>query len=238
MNIALVGYGRMGRIIATMALERGHTIGLIIDADNADDLNLENLRGIDVAIEFSIPHMAFNNVSLCLDAGVPVVSGTTGWTGRLGEIEKRCNEEGKAFLHASNFSIGVNIMFHLNRKLSRMMEKYGEYRVSLTETHHTKKLDAPSGTAITLANDIVGNNYHYTGWTESHAPDGDEVPVISIREGEVPGTHIVKWRCNHDEISIKHEAFSRDGFAMGAMLAAEYIIGKSGFLTMNDLLGF
>lgn len=236
MNIALIGYGRMGKEIEKIAIDRGHKIGLIIDIDNSNQLTPENLKDIDVAIEFTIPISAIGNYKTCFDAGVPVVSGTTGWLDKWDEIVSYCEEKGSAFFYASNFSLGVNVFFDLNRKLAAMMKQFDQYQVQITEVHHTKKLDAPSGTAISLANDLIALNTNLTQWVNTESLSTDKLGIVSKREGNVPGIHTVKYNSDVDFIEITHSAKSRAGFAFGAVLAAEFISGKKGILTMKDLL--
>lgn len=236
MNIALIGYGRMGKEIEKIAIERGHQISLIIDLDNQNQLKAENLKDVDVAIEFTIPASAINNYKTCFDAGVPVVSGTTGWLEQWNEIVAYCEEKGSAFFYASNFSLGVNLFFDLNRKLAAMMKPFDQYQVHMTEVHHTKKLDAPSGTAISLANDLIAMNSELTGWVNTESAGSDKLGIVSVREGNVPGIHTVTYDSEVDYIEITHNAKSRKGFAFGAVLAAEFAKGKKGLLTMKDLL--
>ncbi|HKM93016.1 MAG TPA: 4-hydroxy-tetrahydrodipicolinate reductase [Prolixibacteraceae bacterium] len=236
MNIALIGYGRMGQEIERIALERGHKIGLIIDINNSGDLNAKNLRGVDVAIEFTIPNSAINNYKTCFDAGVPVVSGTTGWLKYYDEIVQYCNAKKSAFFYASNFSLGVNLFFELNQKLAKLMKPFDNYNVEMTEVHHTKKLDAPSGTAITLAEGIIKENPGFGEWINEKSKRTDQLGIISLREGDVPGVHTVKYESEADYIEITHSAKSRQGFAFGAVLAAEYTAGKIGVLNMKGLL--
>lgn len=238
MNIALIGYGRMGHEIEAIAIKRGHTIKLIVDQDNALDLNEDNLKHIDVVIEFSSPESAFSNITKCLSAKVPVVSGTTGWLENYDKAVEICRLNNTSFIHSSNFSIGVNLLFRLNSELAKQMEHYLEYRINIEEIHHTKKLDAPSGSAITLANEVVKNHSQYNKWCFEKDKTEDCIPIKSIREGMVPGTHIVSWDSEIDTISLKHEAKSRKGFALGAVVAAEFIFLKSGTFTMNDVMGF
>jgi 4-hydroxy-tetrahydrodipicolinate reductase len=238
MNIALIGYGRMGHEIETIATKRGHMVKLIIDQDNSGDLNKENLKVIDVAIEFSSPDAAFNNIMKCLENKVAVVSGTTGWLENYNNAVNMCKKYTTSFIHSSNFSIGVNILFRLNNELARQMARYGEYQVMIEEIHHTKKLDAPSGTAITLANGITSSHSDYEGWSFENEKTGKKIPIRSIREGTVPGTHTVIWDSDIDSISLKHEAKNRRGFALGAVVAAEFIHSKEGIFTMNDVMGF
>lgn len=241
MKIALIGYGKMGKAIEAIARQRGHEIVSIIDINNPEEFGSAAFRSADVAIEFTTPATAFANYQRCFDAGVAVVSGTTGWLDRVGEIRKRCEKEGKTFFYASNFSVGVNIFFALNKYLAKIMEGFPAYDVRMTETHHVHKLDAPSGTAITLAEGILGNLSRKTGWTldDGSKPVGpDELPIRAIREGEVPGIHEITYESDADVITIKHDAKSRAGFALGAVIAAEFTAGKKGFLGMSDLFKF
>ena len=243
MKIALVGYGKMGHIIEQIAIQRGHTIVSTIDINNMEDFNSDAFRSADVAIEFTIPATAFDNYQKCFAAGVPVVSGTTGWTERLGEIKRQCAEEGKTFFYASNFSIGVNIFFAVNKYLAKLMNSFPAYDVNMTEVHHIHKLDAPSGTGITLAEGALEAIERKKQWRlaeEGAEPFDTEKPedfiIHALREGEVPGIHEVRYESDVDSITIKHDAKSRAGFALGAVLAAEFTAGKKGFLGMNDLL--
>jgi 4-hydroxy-tetrahydrodipicolinate reductase len=238
MNIALVGYGRMGHEIEEIALRRGHEISLIVDIGNKDDLNREKIKGTDVAIEFSSPESAFGNISKCLGMKIPVVSGTTGWLADYQKAADLCINNGTSFIHSSNFSIGVNLLFRLNETLARYMKDYPEYSVSIEEIHHIKKLDAPSGTAITLAGGIKDQHSGYRGWCFEKDPSPGLIPVSSVREGAVPGTHTVTWDSETDTLSLKHEAKNRKGLALGAVIAAEFIHLKKGVFTMIDVLGF
>ncbi len=238
MNIALIGYGKMGKTIEQFALSRGHKIVSIIDIDNPDDFGSEAFKSADVAIEFTAPETAFNNYMKCFEANVPVVSGTTGWLSRLDEIKKICKEQGKTFFYASNFSIGVNIFFALNKYLATIMDKFPSYDVSITETHHIHKKDAPSGTAITLAEGILDNMVRKEKWTLDKTEALSDLPIYAIREGEVPGIHEIVYESGVDYIQIKHDAKSRDGFALGAVIAAEFTAGKKGFLGMDDMFTF
>lgn len=238
MNIALIGYGRMGHEIESIALRRGHVIRLIIDKDNTYDLNKENLSRVDVAIEFSLPSTALQNITKCLNCKVPVVSGTTGWLEDYEKAVKLCKENKTSFIHSTNFSIGVNLLFRLNSELARQMQKYNGYTVSIEEIHHTKKLDAPSGTAISLVNGITGEHNGYSSWHLGEVKEPGFVPIISIREGEVPGTHTVTWDSEIDTISLRHEAKNRKGLALGAVVAAEFISSRIGIFNMNDVMGF
>lgn len=239
MNIALIGYGRMGREIEKILRQRGHRIVLVIDENNRGELTVENLRQAqtDVAIEFTTPQTAFDNISTCLRAGVGVVCGTTGWLARLGEITALCENLGGAFFYASNYSVGVNVFFRINETLARMMNSFPEYSPALREIHHIHKKDTPSGTAITLAEGITGNVDAARGWVCGADAAEGEIAIASERTGEVPGTHIVRWESEADVITITHEARDRSGFAMGAVLAAEYIYGKTGVFSMGDMLG-
>lgn len=238
MKIGIIGYGKMGKAIAELAESQGIEIAWRIRRDDVPSLTPTLLRQADVAIEFTRPEAAFDNVMLCLQAGLPVVSGTTGWLDKLPEAKKFCLENGGAMLWASNFSVGVNLFFALNRRLAQLMSARPEYAASLTETHHIHKLDAPSGTALTLANELMGNAERYTGWSlVPNPPASDQLPITAIREGEVPGTHLVQWQSAVDEISIQHRAHSRAGFAGGALLAAQWILGKRGVFEMADVLG-
>jgi 4-hydroxy-tetrahydrodipicolinate reductase len=238
MNIALIGYGRMGHEIEEIAVARGHEIKIIIDKDNISDLNRENLKGIDVTIEFSTPEAAFDNISKCLSMKVPVVAGTTGWLKDYDKAVEICRNNRTSFIHSSNFSIGVNLLFRLNAELAKQMSKYKDYSVSIEEIHHTKKLDAPSGTAITLAEGITRQHPGYKGWCFENDVADCLIPVRSVREGVVPGTHTISWDSMVDTLSLKHEAKNRKGLALGAIIAAEFIHTRKGVFTMNDILGF
>ena len=237
MNIALIGYGKMGREIEKILLDRGHSVPLVVDLNNAAELNAENLRGIDAAIEFTTPQTAFGNLSVCLGAGVPVVCGTTGWLDRFDEAKALCREKGGAFFYASNYSVGVNVFFEVNRRLAELMGRLDEYDVTVEETHHTQKKDAPSGTAITLAEDIVRNVERKKRWTCGTTTVPDELEITAVRRGTVPGIHTVVYESEADTITLSHNAKSRRGFALGAVLAAEFIAGKQGVFSMKDLLG-
>lgn len=238
MKIALVGYGKMGKTIEQIALSRGHEIVSIIDINNPDDFESAAFKSADVAIEFTTPATAFDNYMKCFAANVPVVSGTTGWTVRMGEIKEMCEKESKTFFYASNFSIGVNIFFALNKYLAKVMNNFPSYDVRMTEVHHIHKLDAPSGTAITLAEGILENIDRKDRWTLETAEKATDLPIHAIREGEVPGIHEIIYESDVDTISIKHDAKSRAGFALGAVVAAEFTAGKKGFLGMSDLFHF
>lgn len=237
MKIALYGYGRMGKAIEAAALQRGHEVVLRVDQHNAGTPP----TGAEVAIEFSRPGTAMDNMRLCLAHGVPVVVGTTGWYDRMAEVEALVEAHRGSLLWASNFSIGVNLFFRLNQHLAALMGTHANYAAGITEIHHVHKLDAPSGTAITLADGIVKGSGRYTGWAltgdDGGAPDNGRVPIRSMRTGEVPGTHEVRWESAGDRITLVHEAFGRTGFAVGAVVAAEWLRGRTGLHTMADVLG-
>ncbi|MGB2760283.1 MAG: 4-hydroxy-tetrahydrodipicolinate reductase [Maribacter stanieri] len=230
MRIALFGYGKMGQMIEQIAINRGHEIVAKID-ENTQDIDFNSM---DVAIDFSMPEAAFWNITKCFNNNVPVISGTTGWLDKYEDAITLCNDKKGAFIYASNFSLGVNIFFELNNYLAKMMQNLPEYKVSLEEIHHTQKLDAPSGTAITLAEGVIANS-NYSEWKLDNSSD-TILPITSKRIGKVPGTHTVDYDSVVDSISIKHTAHNREGFALGAVTAAEWIIGKSGVFTMRDVL--
>lgn len=238
MKIALIGYGKMGRTIERIALSRGHEIVSIIDKDNQEDFNSDAFKSADVAIEFSMPSSAMENYRKAFAAHVPVVAGTTGWLDQMPEIKEACANDGQTFFYASNFSIGVNIFFALNKYLARIMNNYPAYNVRMEETHHIHKLDSPSGTAITLAEGILDNIDRKSKWVEDAAPKAGELEITAFRRDEVPGIHTIIYESDVDTISITHDAKSREGFALGAVVAAEFINGKKGFLTMEDLMKF
>ena len=226
----------MGHEIEAIAKEKGHSIVLTIDKENAHELNALNLKPVDVAIEFTIPTTAFNNIQTCLMAGIPTVSGTTGWLNKLDQAKQIAEQNNTALFYASNFSIGVNLFLKVNQLLSKLVNKHNGYDVSIEEIHHTQKLDAPSGTAISLANVITNEMVKYNGWSLLPEFYDDKVPVKAVREANVPGTHSVLFDSEQDQIILTHRAKSRRGFALGAVLAAEFSIGKKGFLTMDSLL--
>lgn len=236
MKIALIGYGRMGKEIEKIALSRGHEIVLKIDVSNQDDLTVENLKKCDVAIEFTIPASAISNYYTCFEAGIPVVSGTTGWLDRKEEVYKKCTDTNGTFFYGSNFSVGVNLFFELNKKLAELMSTRSEYQVEMTEVHHTLKLDAPSGTAISLAEDIIKTLPSKNAWVNDQDAKENELNIKSERVGQVPGIHTVRYESEVDFIEITHSAKSRQGFAFGAVLAAEFCRDNKGILTMKDLL--
>jgi 4-hydroxy-tetrahydrodipicolinate reductase len=238
MKIAIIGYGRMGHEIEAAATGRGHTVSLIVDKDNPDDLGKASALGTEVAIEFTTPDTAFENVLRCFKMHIPVVCGTTGWLKDYDKAAKTCLQNDTSFIHSSNFSIGVNILFRLNASLAGMMNHHPEYKPFIEEIHHIKKLDAPSGTAIMLANGISDQNKAFTGWHSEKDEQEGRIPVHSVREGLVPGIHTITWESDFDTLSLRHEAKNRKGLALGALLAAEYIHDRKGIFTMNDVLGF
>lgn len=238
MNIALVGYGKMGKIIEEVALSRGHQVDIKIDINNLDEFNAENFASVDAAIEFTGPHTALQNVLKCLDLKTPVVCGSTGWLEQLSTVEEKCSQTDGSFLYASNFSVGVNIFFEVNKKLAQLMEGHRQYEVSITEIHHTQKKDAPSGTAITLAEQVLAFNGSKNKWVNEIPASANELFIKSERIDPYHGWHEVKYNTEIDEIQIIHNAHSRNGFALGAVLAAEFIHGKKGIFNMKDVLGF
>lgn len=250
MKAAIIGYGKMGREIETILRERGHEVALIIDMDNAAELDAAHLRGIDVALEFTTPATAYRNIRTCIECGTPVVSGTTGWTDRLPELQALCRERGGALFYASNYCLGVNLMFRLNRQLAEMMNRVGGYEVRIEEVHHTQKKDAPSGTAITLAEGIIDRLDTKQGWVNyapgiehaahrverSEETPADCVEIRSVREGAVPGIHTVSYESEDDRLEIRHTIKNRRTLAAGAVVAAEFLCGKRGVYGMDDLL--
>lgn len=237
LKIALIGYGKMGKTIETIALQRGHTIGLKIDIDSMTDFTSNNLQQCDVAIEFTGPHSAKENILKCLDAGIPVVSGSTGWLENRHEVDEFCKEKKGSFLYASNFSVGVNIFFELNKKLAQLMKQHSDYDVTMEEIHHTQKKDAPSGTAITLAEQVLAEIPRKKNWVNAAPVNPGELLITSKREDPAPGTHSIKYSSAIDDIEIIHTAHSREGFALGAVMAAEHIYNKKGIFNMKDVLG-
>ncbi|MFT5305796.1 MAG: 4-hydroxy-tetrahydrodipicolinate reductase [Flavobacteriales bacterium] len=237
LNIALLGYGKMGKIIESIAIERGHNISFIANSSNADftseDLTESNTN---VAIEFSLPHFASSNINKCLDANIPVAIGTTGWYSDLDAITTKVKETAGCILPATNFSLGVNIFFEINKQLAALMKNQTQYEPLITEIHHTQKLDAPSGTAITAAEGIMSELTSKNQWVKESATSTNELVIKSIREEHVPGTHDVVYESAIDKITLSHEAKSREGFALGAVIAAEFLIGKHGIFTMKDVL--
>ncbi|MCL7763210.1 4-hydroxy-tetrahydrodipicolinate reductase [Polaribacter sp. Z014] len=230
MKIALLGYGRMGKEIEKIALSRGHEIVIRKDVDDVIDITLA-----DVAIDFSVPSSAYNNITNCINNNVPVISGTTGWLDKYEDAVALCKEKNSAFIYASNYSLGVNIFFELNKQLAKMMSSLEDYNISMEEIHHTKKLDAPSGTAITLAEGIIENSSK-NNWELDEKTSEENIPIVAKRIPDVPGTHTVWYDSEVDSIEIKHTAHSRKGFALGAVVAAEWILGKKGIFSMKDVL--
>jgi 4-hydroxy-tetrahydrodipicolinate reductase len=235
MNIALIGYGKMGKEIEQILLQRGHSVTL--RSTRSAPFKAQDLAGTNVAIEFTEPHSAVDNIMKCFEAGVPVIVGTTGWYMRMPEVHEACAQMNGGLFTASNFSIGVNILFKINKELARIMHDFDEYTPSMDEIHHTAKRDAPSGTAITLAEGILENYPDRDGWINESTDDAHKLGIVSLREGEVPGTHIVRYASTVDELQLVHQAYNRKGFALGAVKAAEYMHGKKGVFGMSDLLG-
>lgn len=235
MHIALIGYGKMGKAIESIALERGHTIGL--KADSKTNFSIDDLKKHDVAIEFTNPHSSVGNIQKCMNAGIPVVIGSTGWYHDFEKVEEFLEEKKGTLLHATNFSIGVNLFWSFNAQIARTMQKYEQYNVTVHEVHHTQKLDAPSGTAITTAETIVKNYSHKQHWVHGKQPAANELEITHARTDNVPGTHVVNYTSAIDDITITHTAHNRQGFATGAIVAAEWLKGKKGIFTMRDVLG-
>ncbi|WP_017259968.1 4-hydroxy-tetrahydrodipicolinate reductase [Pedobacter arcticus] len=245
MKLALLGYGKMGKMIESIALDRNHEIVLIIDQNNADELTVENLQKADVAIEFSTPDTVLNNIETCIKAGVPLVVGTTGWYGHLQKVKDDCLSADTAVMYGSNFSVGVNIFFNLNQQLAKMMNNFADqYDVAIEEIHHIHKLDSPSGTAITIAEDVIAEFDKKTEWVDVKSEDEvtnhkpEHLIIASYREGEVPGTHSVIYDSDVDRIEFKHVAHGRQGFALGAVLAAEWLKGRKGFYSVKEMYNF
>jgi 4-hydroxy-tetrahydrodipicolinate reductase len=235
MKIILLGYGKMGKEIESIANERGHEIILKVNRENAPRIGAAELRKGDVAIEFSTPSTVINNTRNCIDAGIPVVVGTTGWYDHFKEITAYCTEKKGTLFHATNFSLGVNIFFKVNQYLAELMDKYPQYDVSMEEIHHIHKLDKPSGTAITLATQVIEKLERKKKWSIIEK-DPDTLFIKDLREGEVPGTHIIKYTSAIDDLEIMHKAHNRKGFALGAVVAAEFLAGKKGIYTMKDIV--
>ena len=235
MKLVLLGYGKMGKEIEQIALKRNHEIVLKVDENNANSITPSDLQKGDVAIEFSTPHTVLNNINVCFDAGLPIVVGTTGWYDNFNNIKKSCDQKQGGLFYASNFSLGVNLFFKVNQYLAELMNKYDDYEVSMEEIHHIHKLDKPSGTAITLANQIIEKIERKKNWsiTEQTA---STLSIKDVRQGEVPGTHIIRYQSPIDDIEISHKAHSRKGFALGAVVAAEFLHGKKGIYTMTDII--
>ncbi|MCG8311003.1 MAG: 4-hydroxy-tetrahydrodipicolinate reductase [Cytophagales bacterium] len=238
MNILILGYGKMGKAIEEIAEDRGHTISHKININNTQALKFIDPKEVDVAIEFSQPGAAYENISYCLENNVPVVSGTTGWLDKKDEIDQLCMEKNGSFFYASNFSLGVNLFFKLSELLAQMMDQQPSYDPQIQEIHHTEKLDSPSGTAITLAEELIKNHSSKTEWINEPSEQENVLPIISKREPNVPGTHTISYTSDVDEIEIKHTAKSRTGFALGAVLVAEWILDKKGVLSMKDFMKF
>ncbi|WP_395805591.1 4-hydroxy-tetrahydrodipicolinate reductase [Daejeonella sp.] len=245
MKIAILGYGKMGRIIEKFATERGHDIVLKVNIDNMEDLTVDNLQKADVAIDFSTPDSALSNIELCFDAKLPIVVGTTGWYGHLQEVKNKCEDGNNSLLYASNFSVGVNVFFFVNKILAKIMNKYPQYEVQVEEIHHTEKLDSPSGTAMTIAEGILSELGRKNEWVNELIGSGeelitkpDQLLIESHRIEEVPGTHTVIYSSEVDDIEFKHKAHSRAGFALGAVLAAEWLQDKNGFYNITDMFDF
>ena len=245
MKIAILGFGKMGQIIEQFAMERGHDVVLKVNADNLEELTVSNLKNADVAIDFSTPDCVLQNIALCFDAGVAIVVGTTGWYGRLQEVKNQCVEGNNTLLYASNFSVGVNVFFFVNRVLAKIMNRYPQYEVQVEEIHHTEKLDSPSGTAMSIAEGIIGELNRKNEWVNeligSHSElitKPDQLLIESHRIEDVPGTHTVIYSSEVDDIEFKHKAHSRAGFALGAVLAAEWVNGKNGFYNVTDMFDF
>lgn len=245
MKIALIGYGKMGKLIEKLATERGHEIILTIDQDNLSAFQSDRFKEADLAIEFSTPHAVLSNIEACFAAGVPIVVGTTGWYDQIPIIKQKCESGNKTLLYASNFSIGVNVFFHVNRVLARLMNRYPQYDVQVEEIHHTQKLDAPSGTAITIAEGILAGLDRKSAWVNEVVGQNEELIakptellIESHRIDQVPGTHTVVYSSEVDELEFKHTAHNRAGFALGAIVAAEWLQGKQGFYSIADMFDF
>lgn len=237
MQIAIIGYGKMGHMIEEVALQRGHEVVVKINIENTEDFTKENISKADVAIEFTGPSTAYDNIKKCIDFGVPVVSGSTGWNSRLDEVKDYIKGKKGSFLHTSNFSIGVNIFFEVNKLLAKLMASHPEYDIALKEIHHTAKLDAPSGTAVTLAQQVLATVPRKVNWVNNRSEKPEELSIISERIDPAPGTHFVKYTSEIDDIEIIHTAHNRKGFALGAVQAAEYISDKKGIFSMQEVLG-
>jgi len=235
MKIAIIGYGKMGKEIEKIAISRGHTVSLIVDKGNSNHYTQE-LSLVDVALEFTSPQSVIDNINNCFEFNVPIVVGTTGWMDKLDEVKKNCSQKDQTLFFASNFSIGVNLFYKLNSFLANLMNMHPEYNVDIEEIHHIHKLDAPSGTAISLANQLMKELDTKSKWVNSASEKQNEISIISKREDEVPGTHTVSYKSLIDELTITHKAKNREGFAIGAVIAAEWIIGKKGIFGMEDIL--
>jgi 4-hydroxy-tetrahydrodipicolinate reductase len=244
MNIALIGFGKMGKTIHGLGVKQGHSFPLIIDLENRESLQSDEFRNVDVAIEFTTPDSAVDNIITCFKQAIPVVTGTTGWNERRQEVEQACRKMNGGLFHASNFSIGVNILFAMNKKLAQIMNNYSQYHTSVEEVHHVHKLDAPSGTAITLADQIIHEIEPLKIWRlkqpglQERTEESSVLEIHALREGEVKGRHSIQYESEVDSITLMHEAKSRDAFANGVLMAAEFMVGKKGVFGMNDLLKF
>lgn len=238
MKVAIIGYGKMGHAVEAVLAARGHEVALVVDAGNTDDICAGKMKGIDVAIEFTAPDAAFDNITRAMRAGVPVVSGTTAWLDRFDEAAKVCRDCGSALFYASNYSVGMNIFFKVNAMLARMMNGYPQYDVTIEEVHHTAKRDSPSGTAVTLAEGVLAGIGRKKRWVGQTTTDPEELEVIGIRRSVVPGTHTVTWESPVDAIRIEHTAKGRESLALGAVLAAEFLVGKKGVFGMDDMMKF
>lgn len=235
LRLALIGYGKMGKEIEKIAIERGHTIIQKLDITNNTDINKLSNKDVDVALEFTTPASAYQNIMHCFELNIPVVSGTTGWYTKLDEVKEQCLKQNQSFFFGSNFSIGVNMLFAINKQLAKYMNEWDNYEVDITEIHHTQKLDSPSGTAIILANDIIENLKRKKSWNLAPV-SGDELKIKAVRENEVPGTHIISYQSDFDSLELIHISKNRKGFATGAVKAAEYLHGKKGVFTMEHLM--
>ena len=238
MKIALIGYGKMGKAIEEIAISRGHQVVLKVSIDNLEDNTVSKIQEADLAIEFTGPDSAYENIIRCLEAGVPVVSGSTGWLSRMEEVKQYCQEHNGTFLYASNFSVGVNVFFEVNKRLAALMAPHPDYNVRITEIHHTEKRDSPSGTAITLAEQVMEKIKRKKEWVNHISDNLGELEILSERTDPAPGTHTIEYNSSIDTITITHTAHNRKGFATGAVLAAEFIAGKKGIYRMSDVLGF
>ncbi|MEG1611046.1 MAG: 4-hydroxy-tetrahydrodipicolinate reductase [Alistipes sp.] len=236
MKAAIIGYGKMGHEIEKILIERGHSVALVIDVDNAAELNAIRLKGIDVALEFTTPATAYNNLRTCIECGTPVVSGTTGWTARLGELQELCRERRAALFYASNYCLGVNFLFRLNRRMAELVNGVGGYEVRIEEVHHTQKKDAPSGTAITLAEGVIEKLEYKKGWVNDLPAAADQIEIHSVREGTIAGIHTVTYESEDDMLQLRHTIKNRRTLAMGAIIAAEFLCGKQGVYSMDDLI--
>jgi len=239
MNIALIGYGKMGKAIEEIAISRGHSV--VVKFNSQNPLESSQLRTTDVAIEFSQPDLALKHIKLCADGQIPIVVGTTAWEEHLPEIINHIDKREASLIYSSNFSIGVNLFFELNKHLARLMNDKTDYVASITEIHHTQKIDAPSGTAVTLAKDLISNHPTYSSWKltgQSENMEKTDLPISAIREENVPGTHLISYTSEIDTLTIEHQAHNRKGFALGAVIAAEFIHKKQGVYTMSDILKF